>query len=87
VRLLGSVDEVIAIDTPSFPSICSPTKLPSRPGVKQIESKTEQDDNTMIWTITGGRQVEGYHIYLNLDKKPVRMELDTGAVVSVMSEQ
>ena len=51
-----------------------------------MEPKTEQNDDTTIWTITGG-QVEGYHIHLNLDKKPVRMELDTGAAVSVMSEQ
>ena len=58
---------------------------PNRPVVKQVEPKTEQDDDTAIWTITGG-QVEGYHIHLKLDKEPVRMELDTGAAVSVMSE-
>ena len=63
-----------------------PPEMPSKPGVKQVEPKTEQDDDTTIWTITGG-QTEGYHIHLNLDKQPIRMELDTGAAVSVMSEK
>jgi len=58
--------------------------MPSRAGVKQAEPKTEQDDGTTIWTITGG-QTERYHIHLNLDKQPIRMELNTGAAVSVMS--
>lgn len=60
-------------------------EMSNRRGVDQVEPKTEKDDDTMIWTITGG-QVEGYYVHLNLDKKPVRMELDTGAAVSVMSE-
>ena len=61
-------------------------ETPNRPVVKQVEPKAEQDDDTTIWTITSG-QVEGYHIHLNLDREPVRMELDTRAAVSVMSEQ
>ena len=61
-------------------------ETPNRPVVKQVEPKTEQNDDTTIWTITGG-QVERYRIHLNLGKKPVRMKLDTGAAVSVMSEQ
>jgi len=56
------------------------------PGVKQVEPMTEQDDDTTIWTITGG-QTEGYYIHLNLDKQPIRMELDIPLAVSVMSEK
>lgn len=61
-------------------------ETPNRPVVKQVKPKAEREDDTTIWTITGG-QVEGYHIHLNLDREPVRMELDTGTAVSVMSEQ
>ena len=60
--------------------------MPCRAGVKQVEPVIEQDDNTMIWTITGG-QTEGYHIHLDLEKQPIRMELDTGAAESVMPEK
>ena len=39
-----------------------------------------------IWTITGG-QAEGYYIHLTINSAPVKMELDTGAAVSVMCDQ
>ena len=39
-----------------------------------------------IWTITGG-QAEGYYIHLTINSAPVKMELDTGAAVSVMYDQ
>ena len=43
-------------------------------------------DDLSLWTITGG-VTQGYYVHLKLNNKPVRMELDTGAVVSVMSHQ
>ena len=54
--------------------------------VNQVSLKDDNEDNPTIWTITGGH-TEGYHVHLKLDQKPVKMELDTGAAVSVMSEQ
>ena len=42
-------------------------------------------DDLSLWTVTGGHS-EGYHVYLRLNNKPVQMELDTGAAVSVISE-
>ena len=57
-----------------------------KPQVNQISLKDDNEDDTTIWTITGGH-TEGYHIHLKLNQKPVKMELDTGATVSVMSEQ
>ena len=54
--------------------------------VHQLRSTNEEEDNPGIWTITGG-QAEGYHVHLKLDRIPITMELDTGAAVSVMSEQ
>ena len=52
--------------------------------VHQLRSTNEEEDNFGIWTITGG-QAEGYHVHLKLDR--ITMKLDTGATVSVMSEQ
>ena len=43
-------------------------------------------DDLDLWTITGG-VTQGYHVHLKVNHKPVRMELDTGAAVSVMSDQ
>ena len=62
--------------------MCKGTRESQQACSQASRPKTEQDDDTVVWTITGG-QVEGYH----LDKEPVRMELDTGAAVSVMLEQ
>ena len=54
--------------------------------VKQLEPATEQEEEMTIWTITGG-QTEGYYIHLTINGASVKMELDTGAAVSVMSDQ
>ena len=54
--------------------------------VNQVSLKDDNEDDPTIWTITGGHR-EGYHVHLKLNQKPVKMELDTGAAVSVMSEQ
>ena len=43
-------------------------------------------DYRSIWTITGAH-TEGYHVHFKIDQKPIKIELDTGAAVSVMSEQ
>ena len=54
--------------------------------VKQLEQVTEQTEEMTIWTITGGL-TEGYQVHLKLNSTPTKMELDTGAAVSVMSHQ
>ena len=54
--------------------------------VKQLEQEMEQENEMAIWTITGGT-TEGYYVHLKLNNKPTKMELDTGAAVSVMSDQ
>ena len=54
-------------------------------GVKQLEQVIEQTEEMTIWTITGGL-IEG-QVHLKLNNKPTKMELDTGAAVSVMSHQ
>ena len=54
--------------------------------VNQLKPTDEEEDDPGIWTITGGHS-EGYHVHLKLDQIPIKMELDTGAAVSVMSEQ
>ena len=43
-------------------------------------------DDLSVWTISGG-VTQGYHVHLKINNKPLRMELDTGAAVSVMSHQ
>ena len=63
-----------------------PVKVPDKHIVNQLKQGTEQKDEMTIWTIAGG-PVEGYHIHLKLNNKPTNMELDTGAAVSVMSNQ
>jgi len=60
--------------------------IPRKAELHQLRSTNEEEDNPSIWTITGG-QTEGYHVHLKLDRIPIAMELDTGAAVSVMSEQ
>ena len=61
-------------------------RVPDKHTVKQLEPATEQEDEMTIWTITGG-QTEGYYIHLTINSAPVKMELDTGAAVSVMCDQ
>ena len=61
-------------------------RVPDKHTVKQLEPATEQEDEMTIWTITGG-QAEGYYIHLTINSAPVKMELDTGAAVSVMCDQ
>ena len=43
----------------------------------QLRSTKEEEDNSGIWAITG-KQTEGYHVHLKLDRIPITMELDTG---------
>ena len=38
-----------------------------------------------IWGLTGGHK-EGYKLLVAINGKPLQMELDTGATVSVISE-
>ena len=38
-----------------------------------------------IWGLTGGHR-EGYQLFVSLDGKPLQMELDTRAIISVISE-
>ena len=52
--------------------------------INQLTLMDEEDDPT--WIIIGGH-TEGYHVHLKPDQKPIKMELDTHATVSVMSEQ
>ena len=68
--------------------MCKRGKQPNsgKSEIKQLTPNYEEEDDSSIWTITGG-YTEGYHINLKLDQKPIKMELDTGAAVSVMSEQ
>ena len=60
--------------------------IPREAEIYQLRSTNEEEDNPGIWTMTGG-QAEGYHVHLKLDRISIAMELDTGAAVSVMSEQ
>ena len=57
-----------------------------KPQINQISLKDDNEDDPTIRTITGGH-TQGYHGHLKLNQKPVKMELDTGATISVMSEQ
>ena len=64
-----------------------PIKRPQ--AVKQVaEQQPDQDSNDdfTLWTITGDQKV-GYHVNVLVNSKHVQMELDTGAAVSVVSEQ
>ena len=77
-------------------SSITPTAAPDK-AVKQVMSnddsnsldqllKRKGDDGTDVvdlWTITG-RVTQGYHVHLKVNHKPVQMELDTGATVSVV---
>ena len=48
------------------------------------EDKAESsEDDFALWAVTGGHR-EGYHVHLHLNDKPVQMELNTGAAVSVI---
>ena len=58
-------------------------------GSKQVDLVEEQqaaEDDFTIWTITGDHK-EGYHVRLQINGKHTQIELDTGAAVSVISEQ
>ena len=60
--------------------------IPRKAEVHQLRSTNKEEDNPGIWTITGG-QAEGYHVHLKFNQIPITMELDTGSVVSIISEQ
>jgi len=68
--------------------MCKQGKQPNsgKSEINQLTSNYKEEDDSSIWTITGGH-TEGYHIHLKLDWKPIKVVLDTGAAVSVMSEQ
>ena len=51
-----------------------------------LDQLVKDTDNLGLWTISGG-VTQGYQVHLKVNRKPVQMELDTGAAVSVMSEQ
>ena len=51
-----------------------------------VEPAAEQEEEMIIWTITGG-QAEEYYTHLTINSAPVMMELDTDAAISVMSDQ
>ena len=67
-------------------------KQPDRPAIKQVDQVEEQQaaedysDDFTLWTITGDHK-EGYHVRMQINGKHTQMELDTGAAVSVISEQ
>ena len=54
-------------------------------GIRQLQTDEALEENH-IWEITGGHK-EGYRLQVLINGKPVQMELDTGATVSVISEQ
>ena len=57
--------------------------------VKQVaEHQPDQDNNDdfTLWTITDDQKA-GYHVNVLVNGKHIQMELDTGAAVSVVSEQ
>ena len=62
-------------------------KLPS---VKHVEEEqadiNSSEDDFALWTISGDHK-EGYLVNLQIKGKHMHMELDTGAAVSVISEQ
>ena len=82
--------------------VCKSTKLTaaSDKAVKQVIPSADsspldhlvkcEDNSSMddlkLWTITGG-VTQGYYVHLKINCNPVQLELDTGAAVSVMSEQ
>ena len=54
--------------------------------MNNITNQTVQEfDDQDIWVITGGHK-EGYHLEDCANGKCVRMELDTGAAILVISE-
>ena len=55
-------------------------------GVRHLEAEPSQShDDWALWTISGGSK-EGYHVLLQLNGQSIRMELDTGVAISVISE-
>ena len=52
--------------------------------IRQLQTDEALEENH-IWVITGGHK-EGYRLQVLINGKPVQMELDTGATVSVISE-
>ena len=79
-------------------SAIKPTTAPDR-AVKQVTPNADSSsldqllksndgndtDDLGLWTITGGA-TQGYHVHLKVNHNPLQMKLDTGAMVSVMSE-
>jgi len=53
--------------------------------IKQVQGVNMAYENH-IWGLTGGHK-EGYKLLVSINGKPLQMELDTGATVSVISEQ
>ena len=51
--------------------------------IKQLQEEEAYEDH--IWGLTGGHK-EGYRLLVAKNGKPLQMELDTGATVSVISE-
>ena len=65
----------------------SEDKLLSVKHVEEEETDVDSlDDDFAVWTISGDCK-EGYHVKLQINGKPIHIELDTGAAVSVISEQ
>ena len=57
----------------------------SSKGIRQLQTDEAVEENH-VWGITGGHK-EGYRVQVFINGKAVQMELDTGATVSVISEQ
>ena len=53
-------------------------------GIRQLQTDEALEENHLL-EITGGHK-EGYRLQVLINGKPVQMELDTGATVSVISE-
>lgn len=57
-------------------------KTTNATGIKQVQDDTYENH---IWGLTGDHK-EGYRLLVSINGKPLEMELDTGATVSVISE-
>ena len=53
---------------------------------KEQADSDNGDDDFALWTVFGNHK-EGYHVHVRINNKHLQMELDTGAAVSVVSEQ
>jgi len=52
--------------------------------IQQLGMDNNSEENH-TWALTGGHK-EGYHLQASINGKPLQMELDTGATISVISE-